>query len=84
MTRLVLVTWNDANASATAVYVKSTHHQPTVMHTVGWLLDQDETGLSLACERFTGDDGQWNYRGLTFIPKGMATKVRRLPLRDSQ
>ena len=74
--KLVIVSWNDAQATATRVYVKERDHVPTVMHTVGWLLDQDDRGVSVACERFE-EDGQWSYRGHTFVPAGMLIKVRR-------
>lgn len=71
---LVLVTWNDAQSSATRIYTKARDHAPTVMYTIGWLMDRDEAGVSVCCERFL-EDGEWNYRGHTFIPAGMLKDV---------
>lgn len=71
---LVLVTWNDAQASATKEYSKARDHKPAVMTTVGYLLDRDDVGVSICCERFFEDD-EWAYRGHTFIPAGMVVSV---------
>lgn len=74
---LVIVTWHDANATATEVYTKAKHHAPAVLLTVGWLVENDERGVSLCCERNQDDAEPW-YRGHTFIPKGMVVSVERL------
>jgi hypothetical protein len=31
-------------------YIESEHHQPCVMHTVGWLVKRDDAGITVACE----------------------------------
>lgn len=80
MTRLVCVTWNDAAGTATRIFDAHRDHAPTVMHTVGWLLKQDRAGVSVACERWM-EDGQWAYRGHTFIPRQIVVSVSRLPQR---
>ena len=72
--QLVTVTWHDAQANATREYAKARDHAPVVMYTVGWLMDDDEIGVSVCCERFH-EDGQWSYRGHTFVPKGMVVKI---------
>lgn len=77
-THLVRVTWHDAHATATDVYTKAKHHAPAVMYTVGWLLDDDGIGVSVACERYPDDVLGWNYRGHTFIPRGIVVKIERL------
>lgn len=71
---LVTVTWHDAQANATREYSKARDHAPVTMHTVGWLMDQDDVGVSVCCERFQ-EDGQWCYRGHTFVPQGMVVSV---------
>lgn len=73
---LVAVTWRDANGTATRLYSKE-HHAYTEMVTVGWLMVRDKAGVSICCERFV-EDGAYVYRGHTFIPAGIVTKVRRL------
>lgn len=72
---LVLVHWNDAWAdshdwaSAEEVGVA---HQVLKMVTVGWMLADNEKGISLFCEKSV-EDGR--FRGRTFIPRPMITKV---------
>lgn len=70
---LVEVIWKDAWVHAEEVVtladVKATH-KPAIIHTLGWLLLEDEEGVSLANEYF--DDG---YRGRTFIYRPMIISV---------
>lgn len=72
--RLVIVTWNDANGTATKVY-EDKDHAPVVISTVGWLLKKDDAGISIACERYQ-DDEKMAYRGHTFIPAGMVLTMK--------
>lgn len=74
--RLVVVRWNDASSSATKVFTEK-DHAPVVMHTIGWLRFQDDAGISLCCECFH-EEGEWQWRGHTFIPAGMVIDVREL------
>jgi hypothetical protein len=70
---LVIVTWNDAHGDATtARSADDIQHKPMVMLTVGWLLRDDGTGVSLAAEHCT-EDKTW--RGITFVPRGMVISV---------
>ena len=71
---LVVVTWDDAQSSATRIYAEDRDHAPTVMETVGWLMKQDARGVSICCERFI-EDGAFCYRGHTFVPSGIVTSV---------
>lgn len=74
---LVKVVWDDAWGEAEeSFFYKDTHvkHHPVVMHTVGWLLIDDEKGISIACERCL-DEGEENYRGRTFIPKSLVRSI---------
>ena len=74
--RFVEVQWNDAHSTGAATFDAAMHHRPCVMYTRGWLVKQDESGVSVACERYQ-EDGQWFYRGTTYIPAGMVVKVSR-------
>lgn len=73
----VIIVWDDAWGDATAVVTLKdveAKHRPTVMQTIGWLLKEDEKGISLANERCLdlGDEG---YRGQTFIPRSLVRSV---------
>lgn len=66
-----IVVWDDAHGSATEdVTIEALDHTPMVMTTVGWLLREDERGVSVANERCE-EGGKMVYRGHTFIPKAM-------------
>ena len=74
---LVLVVWDDAWGDAhESVSLEDAHlkHRPTVMQTVGWLLRDDEQGVSLFNERCL-DQGEESYRGRTFILRAMVKSV---------
>lgn len=69
---LVICTWADAHGSATAAY--SEHeipHAPIIIHTLGWLLRDDEVGVTVANE-YCADD---TWRGCTFVPRLMVRDV---------
>lgn len=70
---LVEVVWKDAwvraEESITLADVKASH-KPAIVHTLGWLLLDDEEGVSLANEYF--EDA---YRGRTFIYRPMIISV---------
>lgn len=69
---VVKVEWYDAWTKLDGVSlddVKS-YHAPTLVTTIGWLLYQDDTGVSLAPETY--DE---LYRNRTFIPAGMIKSV---------
>ncbi len=69
---LVIVKWNDAHAGGHEQYdIASVPHAPMVIQTIGWLLREDEAGISVASELL--DSG--NYRSYTFVPKGMVVSV---------
>jgi len=61
------ITWLDPySPGATEVYNLSDLsgvHRPVQVTTMGWVLKEDETGVTLASE----DCGGGDYRGLTFI-----------------
>lgn len=76
MMRLSVVRWNDAHSVGADDFDADKHHKPMVMETVGWIVLRNETGVSIACERYT-EDGVTKHRGSTFIPAGMIVKVSR-------
>ncbi len=77
--RFVSVAWTDAWADGVDdVTMDKVHekHKAIAMETRGWLLLDDETGVSLFYER-AGDRS--SYRGRTFIPRGMVVSVSDFP-----
>jgi hypothetical protein len=69
---LVIVKWNDANGdSLTAYAAQDVPHVPIVIDTVGWLMRDDDNGVSVSGE-FCGDD---TWRSVTFVPRGMVISV---------
>ena len=78
--------WEDAWASATddvtLENVEETH-KPVLMETRGWLLKQNEVGVSIACERCL-DAGTTAYRGRSFILAGMVKSITILSCTKSR
>jgi hypothetical protein len=76
----VEVTWNDAHGNALGEFAQhEIPHAPYVWTTIGYLLREDDNGISLAAE--VGETN--NFRGVSFIPKAMILKVKRPKLRSS-
>ena len=75
---LVCVYWNDAHGSATQVY-SDQEHKPYPMETYGLLLKDDDAGISLGSETyFDNIDEKQEFRGHTFIPRGMVIQLEVL------
>lgn len=74
---LVCVHWKDAHGSASQAYTEANiPHSVYPMETYGLLLRDDEAGVSIANETYWDDiDHERNYRGHTFIPRGMVSKI---------
>lgn len=75
----VSVMWKDAWADAVAsVTLKDVHetHKPEMIWSKGWLLYQDDEGISIASEYCA--DG--SYRGRSFIPNGMIIIIDHVDL----
>lgn len=74
--QLVLIEWDDAwqdsDNFATAHGITATH-KPLVVQTLGWVIQDDEVGISVVNEQ-SNEDGE-TYRGRTFIPRAMIRKV---------
>lgn len=52
-------------------------HKPMVIHTLGYLLREDDVGVSLANEYYDEDE---TYRGRTFVPRAMVISIKRYRL----
>jgi hypothetical protein len=75
---IVIIVWDDAHGTATKdVTENELPHKPVTMTTLGWLLREDEAGVSVACERYSEDLVDY-YRGHTFIPHAMVKSVTRV------
>lgn len=77
--RFVAVEWIDAWADGVDDVTHETvrdKHRPLIMETRGWLMVDDEVGVSLFYERCTEP---LSYRGRTFIPRGMVRSVADFP-----
>src|SRR5947207_2861974 len=72
---LVVVEWDDAWTNEMGVTLEDARasHKPMPVRTIGWLLIDDEVGVSLANEYF--DDG--SFRGRTFILRCMVRSVTK-------
>jgi hypothetical protein len=69
---LVLVVWEDADTGEEAVDRDTvvSYHRPTIVHTLGWVLKDDDVGVTLVNEFYSE-----SYRGRTFIPRKMIQSV---------
>lgn len=75
--QLVLITWADAwqdQENFSTAHGISTTHGPMIVETLGWLIQDDEVGISVVNERST-QDGKDVFRGRTFIPRAMVKSV---------
>lgn len=66
---IVVIHWDDAVDHGDGENVPL--HAPAKQVCIGWLLKQDETGVSIAFEY--GENNSW--RNETFIPAGMITQI---------
>ena len=75
--QLVIVFWNDAwvddDNFSTQHGIVSTRG-PMPVQTIGWLIHDDDVGVSVANEQSV-QDGHDVYRGRTFIPRAMIVSV---------
>jgi hypothetical protein len=78
MTRqLVLVTWKDAwqdQENFNTAHGIAVTHAPMRVETLGWIIQDDDEGVSVVNERST-QDGSDVFRGRTFVPRGMIQSV---------
>jgi hypothetical protein len=71
----VIVEWTDAYGENTEQWYEGgqVDHEPLIVRTVGYLMRDDEIGITLWTD-MTKPDGS-SYRGRTFIPRGMVKAV---------
>lgn len=77
---LVLVSWDDAHIDATDPVTLNNvilDHKPLFIHTLGWLLLENESGVSIANEYYDAED---IYRGRTFIPRSLIRAITHYSL----
>jgi hypothetical protein len=78
---LVVVKWADAwvdgNEPVSLGSEVAITHKPKIIVTVGWLLREDEDGVSVANEHYEDENV---YRGRTYIPRAMITSIERYRL----
>lgn len=69
---LVVVAWDDAWTDENSVTLDNVRasHKPIRVHTIGWLLLDDDVGVSIANEYYDS-----TYRGRTFILRSMVRSV---------
>ena len=75
--QLVVVAWEDAwqdQENFVTLHGIQQTHAPMGVQTIGWLLQDDAIGVSVANER-SSDNGQETYRGRTFVPRAMVRSV---------
>lgn len=73
----VEVVWNDAwqdTENFQSAHGITLTHKPLVVKTLGWLVVDDEVGVSVANERSQDGDGE-TFRGRSFIPRAMVQSV---------
>lgn len=72
---IVICVWEDAHGDAhREVTEDDLPHRPMIMKTIGWLLKQDDKGVSIANEHCSDGDAMC-YRGCTFVPAGMIISI---------
>lgn len=71
---LVAVVWNDAHASSAELIDQASiveSHKPKEVITLGWLMREDEAGVSV-CAEYVAELG---YRGHTFVPRSLVKQI---------
>lgn len=69
--RMAYVMWGDAHEQADEVDIKGWKHNPEVTHCIGFVIRDDERGISLCQEYWDSPERLDLVRHPTFIPKGM-------------
>lgn len=73
------VWWDDPQGSATTVINSAniaSKHKPVLMETTGWIVRDDADGISICNERYL-EEGEWQYRGHTFIVRSLIKRVQK-------
>ena len=72
---LVIVEWLDHHTSNSWQEVAEIDHEPALVRTVGWLLRDDEVGVTV-CN--TISDDQMNINGAFFLMRSCVRKIKTL------
>ena len=71
----VILEWDDAQGGATKAFTRDQPpHEAIIMTTLGWLIKENEIGVTIATEVYL-EDGIEYFRGHTFVPHGMVRSV---------
>src|SRR5688572_16790655 len=76
--QFVEVIWDDAwmdDDNFSTAHGLALTHKPMVVKTRGWLIVDDEAGVSVANEESRTEDDGTVFRGRTFIPRAMIKSV---------
>jgi 3-deoxy-D-arabino-heptulosonate 7-phosphate (DAHP) synthase len=82
MKTITIVTWDDAwqdQENFSTPHGMRATHEPMKVVTMGTVVVDDESGISMACEE-SSQDGHAVYRGRTFIPRAMIRSVETFNL----
>ena len=84
MRKLVKVQWLDAfgEVDKTIYSEHEISHEPLILESVGWLLREDESGITIAMDCDTRED--FTYRNVGFIPAQMIKEVATLYVRKKK
>lgn len=84
MKKLVKVTWLDAfgEVDKTIFSEHEISHAPLILESVGWLLKEDEEGVTIAMDCNPSED--FTYRNVGFIPAQMITSIDTLYVRRNR
>lgn len=76
--RPAVVVWGDAHEQEGEFDTSKFQHEPIVTYCCGWVVHDDEKGMTLCQELWDREDYKDKARHLTFIPRGMILKVKYL------
>lgn len=79
----VIVLWNDAWMDATEPITLAdveVRHKPLLVKSFGWLLKDDDVGVTIASERYLDNVEHDIFRAASFIPKAMIQSITPVSL----
>jgi hypothetical protein len=78
MAKLVKVKWLDAfgEVDKTIFNEYEISHEPLILESVGWVLREDDTGITIAMDCNPKED--FSFRNVGFIPRQMILEVSSL------
>ena len=77
---VVVVTWNDSWNDGSSNYNEISHitNGPMKLYDCGFLLRDDENGVTLACQRHPEDDARPWWKHILFIPRACVISVTKI------